>query len=230
MSFMQANTPDTVVHRSSPMRLLSPIAFDGGTVQLTSEASPVSSGEASVSSGQSSNALRGDLSTAKTSLDSRFSLFGRVLSGQSSENRKMPWKALGDGDIDLQSIQEASILAPKPKPTAITVEKATAAKIFFETYYNDLLFRKTSPRSMRRRQLEGLLYNDVNASVADKDEQRRLWALRESEYLRELRVMKSRPHIPECPDRMVSDYEVVKVVGKGSFGVVRLVREKEYAE
>jgi hypothetical protein len=38
--------------------------------------------------------------------------------------------------------------------------------------------------------------------------------------------VKSRRRNPECCDQMASMYEVVKVLGKGSFGVVRLVREK----
>ncbi|KAF2625666.1 hypothetical protein BU25DRAFT_423028 [Macroventuria anomochaeta] len=39
-------------------------------------------------------------------------------------------------------------------PSVATVEKAVAAKIFFEAHFNQLLTTKVSPRSMRRRQLE----------------------------------------------------------------------------
>jgi len=49
---------------------------------------------------------------------------------------------------------------------------------------------------------------------------------RETNHLREIRAMKSRLRTAKDLDQMASSYEVVKVLGKGSFGVVRLVREK----
>lgn len=108
----------------------------------------------------------------------------------------------------------------------ITVEKAAAAKIFFECHYNKLLSNTITPRSLRRRELEGALYEDVDSSHAEKEIHRRAWARRETNHLREVRMMKSRTRKPECCDQMASMYEVVKVLGKGSFGVVRLVRER----
>lgn len=44
------------------------------------------------------------------------------------------------------------------KPSVPTVEKAAAAKIFFEAHFNQLLARQVSPRSMRRRQLERKIF------------------------------------------------------------------------
>ena len=44
------------------------------------------------------------------------------------------------------------------KPSVGTVEKAAAAKIFFEAHFNQLLATKVSPRSMRRRQLERKIF------------------------------------------------------------------------
>lgn len=113
----------------------------------------------------------------------------------------------------------------------ITVEKAAATKIFFECHYNTLLASGPSPRSIRRREFEGILYeNSAILSPADVELRRRDWVHRESKYLRETRVMKSRNiSRKKGVDPMVSQYEVVKVLGKGSFGVVRLVREKEEA-
>lgn len=112
----------------------------------------------------------------------------------------------------------------------ITVEKAAAAKIFFECHYNSLLASGPSPRSLRLREFEGILYeNSSLLSPADVAENRRDWLHRETNYLREVRAMKSRNLAPKPKgaDPMVSQYEVVKVLGKGSFGVVRLVREKD---
>jgi protein-serine/threonine kinase len=108
----------------------------------------------------------------------------------------------------------------------ITIEKAAAAKIFFECRYNELLSNTVTPRALRRRELEGALYEDVTSSSLRKEMQRRAWARRETDHLRELHTAKSRTRTPECCDQMASMYEVVKVLGKGSFGVVRLVREK----
>jgi protein-serine/threonine kinase len=108
----------------------------------------------------------------------------------------------------------------------ITVEKAAAAKIFFECHYNELFSNTVTPRSLRRREIEGALYEDAISSPSEKEVQRRAWARRESDHLREIRTMKSRARTPDCCDQMASMYEIVKVLGKGSFGVVRLVREK----
>lgn len=44
------------------------------------------------------------------------------------------------------------------RPSVVTVEKAAAAKIFFEAHFNQLLGTQVSPRSMRRRHLERKIF------------------------------------------------------------------------
>ncbi|KAL1847934.1 hypothetical protein Plec18170_008347 [Paecilomyces lecythidis] len=111
-------------------------------------------------------------------------------------------------------------------PSIVTVEATATAKIFFETHFNSIL-SKTCPRSRRLRELEGKLCTLPVSS----EERRRIinaWVIQESEYLRQSRVLKTRSNCVHRSETVsVAGYEVIKVLGKGSFGVVRLVKEKK---
>ena len=83
-----------------------------------------------------------------------------------------------------------------------------------------------TPRSLRRLQLESALCENFT-SHDDKDDIRRVWARQETDHLRETRVMKVRgTSALKGKDITSSTFETIKILGKGSFGVVRLVREK----
>jgi len=115
------------------------------------------------------------------------------------------------------------------------MEQAAAVKIFFETYYNETDFRvvvprsdadlsASSPRSLRRLRIESIL----NQTCSSR-EQSRAWlqhlAVEESRHLRELRLLKTRKTASDT-SVSVAGYEVVRALGRGSFGLVNLVREK----
>jgi protein-serine/threonine kinase len=88
-----------------------------------------------------------------------------------------------------------------------------------------------TPRSIRRRNLEAELYYNPTLSHAERDEKRRAWAKRESDHLRETRVLKVHSgNAMRGKDTNALKYDVVKVLGKGSFGVVRLVVDKTEKE
>ncbi|KFY80491.1 hypothetical protein V499_00669 [Pseudogymnoascus sp. VKM F-103] len=229
--------PPTIVIRSPKSR--PSLSLEKGVLELTPEVSPSTSGEASGNSAGKQSAPARTNSTGMTSLDSKFSA-GKMLSGHSSntENKKAAVTKqqvaeetiVNNSLMPISEVAQEVIIAPVPVPTVITVEKAAAAKIFFETHYNGLLASGPSPRSLRLREFEGVLYeNSAHMTHAEMVEHRRDWLRSETNYLREIRVMKSRNHFrkQKGTDPMVSQYEIVKVLGKGSFGVVRLVREKE---
>ncbi len=110
----------------------------------------------------------------------------------------------------------------------VTVETTASAKIFFETHFNSIFATAVTPRSQRRRTLEQQLLKESLTSD-ERAKIRRLWARRESGHLRQLRALKTKALDQSSGPGgvFVAGYEVVKVLGKGSFGVVRLVKEME---
>lgn len=109
-----------------------------------------------------------------------------------------------------------------------TVEKAAAAKIFLEVYFHDKLHKQDS-RAMRNHYLETQLHYSVHLSEEQKAAIRTSFWMQESHTMRKMRDTKS--ITPALNSRGNADtyhkhYESLKVLGKGSFGVVRLVQER----
>ncbi|KAG0049734.1 hypothetical protein BGZ83_005441 [Gryganskiella cystojenkinii] len=99
-------------------------------------------------------------------------------------------------------------------PSLSTVEQSSSTKIFFESYYHRLL-TNPSGRSRRRLQLERQL-ESLGISEQAKADMRKEWMANETEYMRLLREKIS-----------VNSFLILKTIGHGAFGVVKLVQEKE---
>ena len=124
----------------------------------------------------------------------------------------------------LTPIQEAPLII---NPTVVSVETTANAKIFFETHFNSLLAGNASARSIRRHDLETFI-GSQSMTEEQRQQERVVWAAYESEHLRQIRVLKGKTKEMNSGSGVaVAGYEVVRILGKGSFGVVRLVREKE---
>jgi serine/threonine protein kinase len=108
------------------------------------------------------------------------------------------------------------------------VEKAAATKIYLETHFNEKL-KRDDPKDARRQYLETQLYYSPHLTEDQKNVVREsLWS-QESCHLRETRVLQSRSTVAcrgQDTNPYLDNYEPLRVLGKGSFGVVRLVREK----
>ncbi|KAL6714652.1 hypothetical protein ACLMJK_008077 [Lecanora helva] len=170
----------------------------------------------------------GEPSTAKTSLESN------VASLRSAKDSDVKERSNGAANLGfaqeitrekpLTPIQEAPLTVT---PTVVTVETTANAKIFFETHFNSLLAGHASPRSVRRHHLESLL-EDHSVPEEQRQRERAIWIALESGHLRQIRVMKSKGCAMDVGSGVsVAGFEVVRILGKGSFGVVRLVREIE---
>ncbi|KAL3419052.1 Serine/threonine-protein kinase cbk1 [Phlyctema vagabunda] len=233
ISYLKGHLEPTVVHRSQFKSRPSVISQEKIVVEVKEESPPSSAGDSSNGkSSKSSGDPRPSQSTGKTSLESKVSTKSKVASPQSSENKKLIPEDGESPEGSLAPIAEVDTPLPptpepEPTPTFMSVEKAAAAKIFFECHYNDLTSGRITPRSMRRRVLEGELYQDTLSTTSEKIQKKNLWAQRETDHLREMRVMKARgANALKGKDETTAMYEAIKVLGKGSFGVVRLVRER----
>lgn len=222
----------TIVHRPnlrtrpSLLSVHEDLPQDPGT-QSDQEPSPrVSTAPSSYN--YSGSVSAGDPSTGKTSLESNVASMrsAKALDGNEkpSDTANVAAEIIAR-EKPLTPIQEAP---PVFTPTVITVETTASAKIFFETYFNSLLAGYASPRSIRRNDLE-LRLESQSMSGEQRQQERSAWTANESEYLRQTRVLKSKTNEMSkgsASGVAVAGYEVVRILGKGSFGVVRLVREK----
>ncbi|CAG8437140.1 10451_t:CDS:2 [Scutellospora calospora] len=98
-------------------------------------------------------------------------------------------------------------------PSLETIEKSVSAKVYFENYFYGIL-KKPSERLKRRLQLESEL---ENMTISDKDKHviRQEWLTLESDYMRILRKKIT-----------INAFQIIKTIGHGAFGVVKLIREK----
>lgn len=172
-------------------------------------------------------------STGKTSVESKTSS-----SKDRSSEKKTKWKAqqhthltapeTANGNLDTiaENHDEQQIV-----PTVVTAERAAAARIFLEIYYNEAL-SKPSQRELRLRLLKSELWHlGELVSASEKDALKRQFYQTETDHLRQTRVMKARTvkalkEGNKTASSCMNDYQPIKALGKGSFGVVKLVREK----
>lgn len=145
----------------------------------------------------------------------------KSISGGAEENLLPPIDE-DNGRFLYIPVQEAPI---EVEPSVATVENAAAAKIYMETHYSKLLYEPCSPRSMRRKRFERLMCENGLGH-----EQRLLgskeWIRAESDHLRQERVLKATSlsrHLAKGIS--IAGFDVIRVLGKGSFGVVKLVTE-----
>lgn len=102
-------------------------------------------------------------------------------------------------------------------PTLVTIERAVATKVYFETYYHGV-FKKPSPREQRKLLLEEEL-GRLNISDAERRNVRQAFVASESEHLRSTRT---RVHI--------GSFKKLKTIGHGAFGVVSVCSETSTGE
>lgn len=115
------------------------------------------------------------------------------------------------------------------QPSVKTIEKSAAAKVFFELHF-DALYADVTPRILRRKVLEDQLCSIQTMMLSEERQNaRKRWARAESDHLRQLRNLKSKSLVRTGTKGIsVAGYEHVRILGKGSFGIVRLVREMKH--
>ena len=171
----------------------------------------------------------GDISTAKTSLESSYVPRSRTSKGRPEKIATPTESVIEGGRVTpgaLVPIKESQVAI---QPTIKTVETTANAKVFFETHFDCLLSGAPEPRSVRQRDLEAQL-SLSRVTAEQRAEAKHRWLQQESSHLRQTRAMKSRsPRMLMSGGVAVAGYEVIRVLGKGSFGVVRLVQKRKEA-
>lgn len=113
---------------------------------------------------------------------------------------------------DFKAAAAATSTSFEPLLSLPVIELASNAKIYLETHF-DRLCGEPTPRSLRRRAMEDIVA-ETGMGEPDARRFREDWRRKESEYLRNCRCMKMG----------IADFDIVRVIGKGAFGCVKLAR------
>lgn len=103
------------------------------------------------------------------------------------------------------------------QPSLLTIERAAAVKVYFETKYHAIL-RQVTTREQSRALFEREL---ARLAIPDRERQRARTAWQEAQT-RHLRDLRRRTD--------VNSFVKLKTIGHGAFGVVSLVRERGSGE
>ncbi|KAL4982889.1 Serine/threonine-protein kinase cbk1 [Aspergillus falconensis] len=178
------------------------------------------------SSGSSTPSSKGSpvdsLSTAPTSVSPASLRPSGDVNNDQSTNFKQDATHPNITECPLSPVRESPIISP----SILTAEAAANAKVFFETYFHTL-YSGVDTRAQRQLELDQYIVS-LPLSPDERIKVKRRWLAQEREYLRQCRVLKSRSHGKSSHNETPSlaGFEVIKILGRGSFGVVRLVKEK----
>lgn len=114
----------------------------------------------------------------------------------------------------ISPLQSPILQQPKQQFSGHTLDKAIKAKLHLENYYLNLINQFSERNTRHERLEEGMINEGLNEE--QKADKRQQHAMKETEFLR---LKRSRLG--------VDDFEPLKVIGKGSFGEVRLVQKKD---
>lgn len=143
---------------------------------------------------------------------------------QTQSSPVVQWPLIAEADEDLEHSDgtKEDIILPSIK----TVETTAVAKVCLELHFNSI-FHCEDSREQRQLELERQIYA-FELTPEERLITTRNWILRENDYLRQCRVLKSGRYGTESDETItLAGYKAIKVLGKGSFGVVRLVRKLE---
>ncbi|CAP80768.1 Pc12g11410 [Penicillium rubens Wisconsin 54-1255] len=136
------------------------------------------------------------------------------------ETAVVHWPSLSEIN-EASNAPDTNVIAVSP--SIKTVEATSVAKVYLELYFNSIFHNKDS-RQQRQLELEQHIYA-FELTPEERLMTRHNWVLRENDYLRQCRVLKSNRYCSQTENAIsVAGYKPVKILGKGSFGVVRLVR------
>lgn len=122
-----------------------------------------------------------------------------------------------------EAVNASDTIVTAITPSIKTVEATSVAKVYLELYFN-FIFQNKDPRQQRQLELEQHIYA-FDLTPEERLMTRHNWVLGENDYLRQCRVLKSNRYCTQSENAMsIAGYKAIKVLGKGSFGVVRLVR------